>query len=127
MAELKELVARIEALKVLYVEDEPDVNRQVMFFLQKFFTHVDNAFDGKEGLERFGANEYDVIISDIQMPGMSGLEMIGRMKEHKPDLFYCTLSANEISGQTLCNLQLQKPLTFDEMIRLVEAVAQWRE
>jgi len=50
-------------------------------FLNKIFTKLDAVENGEEGLKKYTQNHYDIVITDIQMPKMDGLEMISRIKE----------------------------------------------
>jgi len=67
-------------VKILLVDDEPDVRRSLINFLQKLGHHVTGAVDGQEGLKIFHSDEYDVVITDIRMPGMDGIELLRRIK-----------------------------------------------
>ena len=66
---------------VLYVEDDEIIREQTRDFLKRFFTDVETANDGKEGLEKYNEREYDIVITDINMPNMNGIEMIEAIKE----------------------------------------------
>ncbi|WP_324677798.1 PAS domain-containing protein [Hymenobacter sp. GOD-10R] len=74
----------VAGLRVLLVEDH-EVNRQLaQLVLENFGVHVDSAADGNAALLLFQQAVYDVILMDIQMPGMSGLEVTAKMRCH-PD------------------------------------------
>ncbi|OUJ72827.1 PAS domain-containing protein [Hymenobacter crusticola] len=74
----------VQGLRVLLVEDH-EVNRQLaQLVLENFGVHVDTAADGAAALLLFQQTFYDVILMDIQMPGMSGLEVTAKMRCH-PD------------------------------------------
>lgn len=62
-------------ITVLYVEDEDDLRNSVNRYLQKIFNHVIIASDGQEGLRLYQKHQYDIVITDIKMPLMNGLEM----------------------------------------------------
>lgn len=68
-------------LRVLYVEDDESVKTQIVIFLQKFFPSIVTAKDGEEGLESYKKGTYDIVITDIMMPHMDGMEMSRRIKE----------------------------------------------
>jgi PAS domain S-box-containing protein len=62
-------------LRVLLVEDN-EINREVVrFILEEWGVVLDEAVDGEQGLQMLTDNEYDVVLMDIQMPGMSGVEV----------------------------------------------------
>ncbi len=68
-------------IRVLYVEDNEYVRNETLSLLEQFFKDIETASDGVEGLERFRNGKFDLIITDINMPVMNGLEMIKRIKE----------------------------------------------
>ena len=63
-------------MKILVVEDEKKVASFLKKGLEQEYYSVDVAFDGKEGLNYIFSNEYDLIILDIIMPGVSGIDML---------------------------------------------------
>ena len=65
---------------VLYVEDDDTIRAYLTKYLKKLFKKVDNAQDGEEGLEYYLKNKYDLVMTDIQMPKLDGLEMSKRIK-----------------------------------------------
>lgn len=72
---IKDLLEFSRTLKVLYVEDNPEARAQTLKLLQNFFEEITTANDGAEGLELYKNSRYDLVISDIQMPVMTGYEM----------------------------------------------------
>lgn len=69
---------------VLYVEDEQYIRESMEDVLEFFFKKVDMAIDGIDGLERFDSYPYDIIITDIQMPRMNGIDMIVELRKISP-------------------------------------------
>ncbi len=68
---------------VLYVEDEKTVREQTHLILKDFVKEMYVASSGEEGIKRALGKEVDVIVTDILMPGISGLEMLKKLKmEH---------------------------------------------
>lgn len=81
-------------ITVLYVEDDPVIRQEFTHFLNRFFFKVDTAANGKEGLKTALSYDYDLIISDIEMPHMNGLDMIEKIKERKPHQATLLVSAH---------------------------------
>ncbi len=72
---------------ILYVEDEMSVQNQTKMILNDFVKEVKVANDGKEGLEIALAEDIDIIITDILMPNMDGIEMLKTLKfEHNKEI-----------------------------------------
>ena len=77
-----EIIAITNTLNILYVEDDESARQQTIKMLKNYFTNIDVAIDGKDGLENFDKyfiennKYYDLIITDIQMPIMNGISMI---------------------------------------------------
>ena len=60
---------------------------------KKFFTHITIAYNGQEGLELVKQNQYDLIITDINMPKLNGLEMLEKIKQLKEDIYSIVVTA----------------------------------
>ena len=87
----------LKELNILYVEDEHDVMEEIVDMLsikvKKFFT----ALNGKEALDIFEKEDIDIIITDIQMPIMDGMEFITQVREKNNDIpVVITTAFNEI-------------------------------
>lgn len=70
----------LKTLSVLYVEDDPEIRDLLSHFLARRVKRLDIAENGKEGLDAFLGNYYDIVVTDIKMPVMDGLEMAERIK-----------------------------------------------
>ena len=66
---------------ILVVDDEKNICRTVCMVLQGEDYEVDSAFSAEEGLELLNAHNYDVMLVDVQMTGMSGLEMLEHVRQ----------------------------------------------
>lgn len=81
MAKLKDLKQICENLSVLYVEDDDRLRLKVWSYLSKFFKSVVIAKDGQEGLDRYKQRSYDIVLTDIEMPKLNGLDMSQEIKK----------------------------------------------
>ena len=68
--------------KILVIEDETLMNRTIEFQLKKDGYEVDTALDGKSGIAKIEANPYDLIILDIMLPYVNGLEILAKIKQN---------------------------------------------
>lgn len=92
--ELKALIESSIQLNLLVVEDDDTMRDATVEFLSTFFQNIISAVDGKEALEKFHKNDIDLIITDINMPKMNGLELISQIREINSDLPILILSAH---------------------------------
>ena len=67
--------------KILVVDDSPELREKLHELLETQSYEVVNAADGKEGLSKAKENPYDLIIADLNMPGLSGLEMLAEIRK----------------------------------------------
>ncbi len=86
MVNLKEIRELTKDLIVLYAEDQPEARINIENILKKFFKEVIIAENGEEGLANFKKHQIDVVITDIRMPKMDGLEMIAEIKKIDIDI-----------------------------------------
>ncbi|MBF0607615.1 MAG: diguanylate cyclase [Candidatus Magnetobacterium sp. LHC-1] len=75
----------LKDVTLLYVEDNEDINRILSTFLRKRVKIVFKAFNGQEGLELFKTQNPDIVVTDIRMPKMDGIEMAKRIKAIRDD------------------------------------------
>lgn len=90
-----DLIQIAKNITVLYVEDDPMIRQEFSLFLERFFSSVTTAANGLEGLNMATENRYDLIISDIKMPKIDGLDMIEKIKSLLPDQVSILLSAHK--------------------------------
>ncbi len=81
MDNLDDLIKYTKDLKLLYVEDNKDARESTLLILSELFDEIVVAVDGIDGLEKFKNNEIDVVITDINMPNMDGLEMSSAIRQ----------------------------------------------
>jgi len=76
----------LAGLRVLIVEDEEAVRRPMVRYLTRRGAEVDEAADGVEGLARLRAQPANVILADLRMPRMGGVELYAQLEEERPEL-----------------------------------------
>lgn len=112
-------------LKVLYVEDEPDLRERIRIVLEMQFQTVLTAANGSEGVELFARELPDVVVSDIMMPVLDGVEMTRRIKELRPETPVIFSTAFTETGYLLKAIELgvsayvRKPLDCRELIAAI--------
>jgi YesN/AraC family two-component response regulator len=81
--------------KILVVDDNLMMRRLIINLFTDQNLEFDEASDGNEGLEKIRQHNYDLVITDIVMPGMEGIEMIMQAKKHIPDLKIIAISGGK--------------------------------
>ncbi len=120
--DIKELIAFSRTLKVLLVEDNLQAREQASTLLQTLFDKVESADDGLEGLKKFKAQTFDLVISDINMPNMNGIEMVTKMKEIEANIPVIILSAHSETHYFMDTIKLGvtgyilKPINLKEFM-----------
>ncbi len=108
--------------KILVVDDEPEICWIVKKVLMEAGFAVDLAFDGERGLEMVDRGEPNLVLLDLRLPGIDGLETLKRIKEHHNELPVIILSAFDNVGAAVRAMKLgaydyiSKPLNVDEML-----------
>ncbi len=114
---------------VLIAEDNPALLRVTRFAIERAGYDVDTAVDGNEALEKLRANRYDLLITDQQMPRLTGVELIRAARDlpHFADtpVILLTAKALELSHEDVAQQLgvdhvLGKPFSPVEVSRLVE-------
>jgi DNA-binding response OmpR family regulator len=95
-----------EAARVLVVDDEGAIRYSVSKTLQRIGYQVDEAASGEEALEALGKQEYDVVLTDIRMPGLTGVELLKRIKEISPDAIVILMTGYASLGTAVESLRL---------------------
>jgi YesN/AraC family two-component response regulator len=96
--------------RILVVDDNMMMRKLIINLLRNEIYEIDEASNGSEGLEKMADTCYDLIITDIIMPGMEGIEMIMQTKQKFP-----TIKIIAISGGKPYYLYLAKKLGVDSI------------
>lgn len=110
-----------ENFTLLYVEDEEKLRNSISKYLSKFFKLVDEAEDGQHGLEKYSKNKYDLVLTDISMPKLNGIEMCREIKTINPHQEIVILSAYSESSLLLDAIKIGidgyiiKPVNLHQM------------
>lgn len=79
------MTANEQEAYILVVDDEGAIRYSISKTLQRVGYQVQAAASGEEALEMMKDQEYDVVLTDIRMPGLSGVELLSKIKEQAPD------------------------------------------
>jgi len=111
---------------ILYVEDEEMVRKNAVEFLQRVCKKVFQAKDGKEAIKIWTQEKPDIIITDINMPRLNGLDMAAYIRAEDKDVQIIVATAHSDTEYLLRAVELQlvkyiiKPITKDKLIHALE-------
>jgi DNA-binding response OmpR family regulator len=115
-------------MRILVVEDEPIAATVLAKGLREHAYAVDVAADGIAALEQVGVNDYDVVILDVLLPGMNGLEVCTRLRAEGATVPILMLTARSGPDERVEGLDagaddyLPKPYHFPELLARVRAL-----
>ena len=112
---------------ILIIDDEKAIRKTLSEILSYEGYKIEEASDGEEGLKKFRDKTYDVVLCDIKMPKLDGLEFLDKARDTNPDVPVIMISghgtietaveATKIGAQSF----LEKPITMVKLLKAVEA------
>lgn len=116
--------------KILVVDDSSLARRTARALLEEMGHQVEEASDGAQALERFYLNQPDLVVLDMVMNGMYGLEVLTKLRELKPDVRVIVITA-DIQDSTQLQVReagaaafINKPLSRQKLSQTITAVLQ---
>jgi DNA-binding response OmpR family regulator len=91
---------------ILVVDDEGAIRYSVSKTLERVGYNVMTASSGEEALEMMEAQNFDVVLTDIRMPGISGVDLLARIKEHASDIVVILMTGYASLGTAVESLRL---------------------
>lgn len=115
--------------KILIVDDEKDILELIEFNLKKNGYHTDTSLSGEEALEKINNNEYDIIILDLMLPGIDGLDLCRIIKSDKKKsmipIIMLTAKSEEVDKITGFEMgadhYITKPFSPRELLAVIKA------
>ncbi|MBF0139707.1 MAG: diguanylate cyclase [Magnetococcales bacterium] len=120
----------LSTIALLYVEDDPDIRLQMVRFLSRRVPRLIIAENGRDGLNKFMVNHPDIIVTDIMMPEMDGLQMAKAIREKDRDIPIVVMTAHNDDDYFIRSIDLGidryvlKPTNPRFLIEAVEKCAQ---
>ncbi len=119
------------AHRILVVDDEQIIRESISYVLKKEGYEVEEAENGKVALDRIAERSFNVVITDIEMPVMKGIELLDKVMQQSPETIVLIITAYGSLETAIAALRagagdyILKPLEFDELLiklrRLLEA------
>ena len=116
-------------LNVLVVEDDEALRESFQQLLSYLFAEVDAAVDGQDALDQLAAKNYDIVLTDLRMPGMSGFQLLQEIRQQSPQQPIVVISAHEdeVLRRELAVYKvhyLSKPVILEELLKVVIPIGQ---
>jgi DNA-binding NtrC family response regulator len=118
--------------KILIVDDEKIVRESLFHWFEEEGYEVDTAEDGEAALRKYENTQYDLLLVDMKMPGMSGLELLNKIKEIDKDSVIILITAFASVPTAISALKngaydyVTKPVDPDELAHLVKKALEQR-
>ena len=125
---MNDIVRYSKKLKLLYVEDNKDLRESTEKFFQTFFDNIIVAIDGEDGYNKFTSNSIDLIITDMRMPNVDGLEMIEKIRDINKEIPILALSAHNETNYLINCIKLGvdgyllKPLDSEQFLTVLSKI-----
>ncbi|QKF82616.1 HD domain-containing phosphohydrolase [Halarcobacter ebronensis] len=116
----------LKRLNILYIEDEAEAANRLQKLLSRVFDNIFYCINGKEALDVFNKESIDLIISDINMPVMDGMQMASKIRESNKDIPIIFTTARNESDCLIKAIDLNvdsfilKPIDFSTLIDKVK-------
>ena len=118
---------------ILLIDDDVNLNRVTQFQLEENKYRVTTALNGLEGIEKFKKKTTDIIITDLQMPKLGGMELIKEIRKINKDVIIIVITAygSVESAVKACKLgadeYIAKPFGIEELIFIIEKAVRFKE
>ena len=116
-------------LNVLVVEDDEVLRESFQQLLSYLFAEVDAAVDGQDALDQLAEKNYDIVLTDLRMPRMSGFQLLQEIRQQSPQQPIVVISAHEDEAlrRELAVYKvhyLSKPVILEELLKVVIPICQ---
>ncbi len=120
-------MSALESCRLLFIDDEEEFLNTLVKFLRRRKLNVATATSGAAGLDWFGKNEVDIVVLDIKMPDLTGIEVLRAMRATKGSDFGVII----LSGHAHTDIALEamragaddfllKPCAVDELLERID-------
>ena len=111
---------------ILLVEDHDDVRRMLCLYLERAGYHLQAVPDGEAALEHYREDPADLVVTDLLLPGMSGVELIADLRCEFPDVKIVATSSGEKmlarARQMAVTEILQKPFPPSKLLKIIKRI-----
>ena len=114
--------------RILIVEDDAEMRSLLKDFFEEDGFEIDSVSNGSEAFRKIAREPFDLIITDIRMPGLTGLDILPGIKKLQPEVSIIVITAfgsEEVRRKALergATAYLEKPILFNKLRTLVHEV-----
>ncbi|MFA6191234.1 MAG: EAL domain-containing protein [Sulfurimonas sp.] len=125
----KKLSSVTKNISVLYVEDEKDTREQYSNIFQLLYKEVKSVENGEAALAEYSLKKYDLIITDLTMPKMNGVDLISEILKMNPTQHIVIMTAHNTSENLRNSIEFQvdgillKPVVMDKLFQMLYKVS----
>lgn len=116
------ILKKLGNISVLLVENDENTRFAIAQSLQIYCKNIQTASDGIEGFEKFFKGEFDIVVTDINLPSLNGLEMLDEIKKRAPHVAsIIIITSYDTSENMLASIELgaynylRKPFKIEEL------------
>jgi DNA-binding NtrC family response regulator len=119
--------------RILVVDDEPVVRESIYDWFSQGDYPIEMAADGPEAMQKMQESSWDILLTDVKMPGMDGLELQQKAKEVDPDITVIVMTAYASVDSAMQAIKegaydyVTKPLDPDDLEQIVNRAAERRQ
>ncbi|HQN18763.1 MAG TPA: sigma-54 dependent transcriptional regulator, partial [Syntrophobacteraceae bacterium] len=123
----------MQGYRILIVEDDPKMRDALQYIMRKEGYGVDAVGEGERALEKLKATDYELIISDLKLPGMDGMDVLRAAKKYKPYVgvivitAYGTIDSAVVAMKSGAEDYITKPFNIDHIRLVVKKALEKRE
>ena len=120
-------------MKVLLADDDRAVRRVFQYKLEKQGHDVTTADDGRQALEQLHGGRFDIVVSDIRMPEVDGIELLEQVRQTHPDLKVILITAHATVQQAVQAVKLgafdyiTNPFADEELFAVIDRAARFSQ
>lgn len=118
--------------RILVADDESAIRESLKIVFDEEGFETDTAADGQEALEKITKSNYDIVITDIKMPRMDGIELLEKASKISPETFFIIMTAYASVQTAITALRhgaydyLIKPVEFDDVLNKIRRLSDFK-
>ncbi|NJN18923.1 MAG: response regulator [Oscillochloris sp.] len=127
IAEAEQSAEELPNLRLLLVDDDVSVGTSLKSLLEHIGHNVTLCSDGRTALDAYQTNEFDMVLTDLSMPQMNGIELLRALRDHAPDARVLVFTGQALEAQIREALAsgalaiLRKPFELEEVLKAIRS------